>query len=73
MGGAKLKDKIPLIYNMLDKVDEMIIGGGIAYTFLKRIHNMEIGRSLFDPAGYELVPDIMNKVISLPLRVISLG
>ncbi len=62
MGGAKLKEKIPLIYNMLDKVDEMILGGGISYTFLKRLHNMEIGRSLFDPAGYELVPDIINKV-----------
>jgi len=33
MGGAKLRDKIPLIYNMLDLVDEMIIGGGLAYTF----------------------------------------
>jgi 3-phosphoglycerate kinase len=64
MGGAKLRDKIPLIYNMLDKVDEMILGGGISYTFLKRLKNMEIGRSLFDPSGYELVPDIMAKVSS---------
>ena len=35
LGGAKVADKIQLIENMLDKVDEMIIGGGMAYTFLK--------------------------------------
>ena len=35
LGGAKVKDKIQLIENMLDKVNEMIIGGGMAYTFLK--------------------------------------
>ena len=35
LGGAKVSDKIQLIMNMIDKVDEMIIGGGMAYTFLK--------------------------------------
>jgi phosphoglycerate kinase len=35
LGGAKVNDKIKLIDNMLDKVDKMIIGGGMAYTFLK--------------------------------------
>ena len=35
LGGAKVSDKIQLIKNMLDKVDRMIIGGGMAYTFLK--------------------------------------
>jgi len=35
MGGAKVRDKIQLIKNMLDKVDEMVIVGGMAYTFLK--------------------------------------
>lgn len=65
MGGAKLRDKIPLIMNMLDRVDEMILGGGISYTFLKRLRNMEIGNSLFDPHGYELVPEIMKKVNNL--------
>lgn len=41
---AKVKDKIQLINNMLDKVDEMIIGGGMAFTFLKVLNNMEVGR-----------------------------
>jgi phosphoglycerate kinase len=35
LGGAKIADKIPLINNLLDKVDEMIIGGAMAFTFLK--------------------------------------
>ena len=38
MGGAKVKDKIQLIMNMLDIVDEMIIGGGMAYTFNKVLY-----------------------------------
>lgn len=39
---AKVKDKIQLINNMLDKVNEMIIGGGMAFTFLKVLKNMEV-------------------------------
>ncbi|VDM54273.1 unnamed protein product, partial [Angiostrongylus costaricensis] len=48
LGGAKVADKIQLIKNMLDKVNEMIIGGGMAFTFLKVDQNVEIGKSLFD-------------------------
>jgi len=61
LGGAKVKDKILLIENMLDKVNEMIIGGGMAYTFLKVIHGMEIGASLFDDEGAAIVPKLMDK------------
>jgi len=43
---AKVADKIQLIENMLDKVNEMIIGGGMAFTFLKVLNNMEVCRSL---------------------------
>ena len=39
---AKVEDKILLIENLLDKVNEMIIGGGMAFTFLKVLHNMEV-------------------------------
>lgn len=52
LGGAKVSDKIKIINNLLDKVDEMIIGGGMAYTFLKVLDNMEIGNSLFDKGIY---------------------
>merc|ERR1719230_1895656 len=61
MGGAKVKDKIQLIYNMLDIVDEMIIGGGMAFTFDKVLNGTEIGSSLYDEEGAEVVPDIMQK------------
>ena len=40
---AKVKDKIQLIHNMLDIVDEMIIGGGMAFTFLKVLEDMKVG------------------------------
>jgi phosphoglycerate kinase len=61
LGGAKVADKIQLIENLLDKADELIIGGGMAYTFLKVLTNMEIGNSLFDPKGAEIVQRIVEK------------
>jgi len=61
LGGAKVKDKIQLINKMLDIVDEMIIGGAMAFTFLKKTRNMEIGESLFDEEGYKTVDEIMKK------------
>merc|ERR1711972_1254974 len=61
LGGAKVSDKIQLIMNMLDKVNMMIIGGGMAYTFLKVNDNMKIGTSLYDEEGAKIVPDIMAK------------
>lgn len=48
-----------MIRNMLSKVDEMIIGGGMAFTFLKKMHNIDIGKSLFDEAGYKIVDEIL--------------
>jgi phosphoglycerate kinase len=48
LGGAKVHDKIQLINNLLDKVDEMIIGGGMAFTFKKVIDNMEVGNFFSD-------------------------
>ncbi|KAK9729331.1 phosphoglycerate kinase [Basidiobolus ranarum] len=61
LGGAKVSDKIQLIDNLLDKVDAMIIGGGMAYTFKKTLENVEIGNSLFDKAGAEIVGKIVEK------------
>jgi phosphoglycerate kinase len=59
LGGAKIADKIPLIKNLLAKADEIIVGGGMAYTFKKITLGMEIGDSLFDAAGAELVPELV--------------
>lgn len=61
LGGAKVADKIQLIDNLLDKVNSIIIGGGMAFTFKKVIENAEIGDSIFDKAGAEIVPKLVAK------------
>lgn len=69
LGGAKVSDKIQLIDNMLDKVDEIIIGGGMAFTFLKMINNMKIGNSLYDEEGSKTVAAIIEKAKSKNVKV----
>jgi len=69
LGGAKVADKIQLINNLLDKADELIIGGGMAYTFLKVQDNMEIGASLFDAEGAKIVGDLMTKAREKGVRI----
>lgn len=61
LGGAKVADKIQLIENLLDKVNEMIIGGGMAFTFLKVLNDMKIGASLFDEEGSKIVQKLVDK------------
>ena len=61
LGGAKIADKIPLINNLLDRANEIIIGGGMAFTFKKVSDGMEIGNSLFDAEGAKLVADLVVK------------
>ncbi|XP_066257670.1 phosphoglycerate kinase [Euwallacea similis] len=61
LGGAKVADKIQLIDNLLDKVNEMIIGGGMAYTFLKELKGMNIGTSLYDAEGAKIVGKLVEK------------
>merc|ERR1712203_1097604 len=70
LGGAKVSDKIQLIMNMLDKVNKMIIGGGMAYTFLKVNDGMSIGSSLYGEEGAKIVPDIMEKAKSKGVEII---
>merc|ERR1712032_1656634 len=70
LGGAKVSDKIQLIMNMLDKVNMMIVGGGMAYTFLKVNDGMGIGSSLFDEEGAKIVPDIMKKAGEKGVKII---
>lgn len=61
LGGAKVADKIQLIDNLLDLADEMIIGGGMAFTFNKVLNNTPIGASLYDEEGAKTVNNIMAK------------
>ena len=60
LGGAKVKDKILLIKNLLDRIDKLIITGGMAFTFLKHIYKMEIGKSIYDEEGGKIVMDIVR-------------
>lgn len=60
IGGAKVKDKIGVIDNLLDKVDNLIIGGGLAYTFVKA-QGHEIGNSLLEEDKLELAKSFMKK------------
>jgi len=77
LGGAKVADKIQLIENMLDKVNEMIVGGGMAFTFLKVINKMEIGNSLYDEEGAKIIQRLMDKAktnnvqITLPVDFVT--
>ncbi|KAG6379098.1 phosphoglycerate kinase [Boletus reticuloceps] len=61
LGGAKVSDKIKLIENMLDKVNALIICGGMAFTFAKTLDNVSIGNSLFDKDGSEKVASLIEK------------
>jgi len=61
LGGAKIADKIPLINNLLEKADDIIVGGGMAFTFRKVLEGMEIGNSLFDEEGAKIVPELIEK------------
>ena len=61
LGGAKVADKIQLIDNLLDQVDAMIIGGGMAFTFKKVIDGLGIGSSLYDADGAAIVDKLMAK------------
>ena len=60
IGGAKVKDKIDVIENLLEKVDHLMIGGGLAYTFVKA-KGFEIGNSLLEEDKIELAQAFMKK------------
>lgn len=60
IGGAKVRDKISVIENLLEKVDNLIIGGGLAYTFLKA-KGYEIGQSLLEEDKIDLANEFMQK------------
>mmetsp|Transcript_7423 Transcript_7423/g.16343 ORF Transcript_7423/g.16343 Transcript_7423/m.16343 type:complete len:672 (+) Transcript_7423:90-2105(+) len=70
LGGAKVSDKIQLIKNLCSKVNKMIIGGGMAFTFLKVINNIEIGGSLFDEEGAKIVPEIMETAKAAGVEIV---
>ncbi len=59
LGGAKVSDKIGVIKNLLEKVDALIIGGGMAFTFLKA-KGLEVGKSLLETDKIDLAKELME-------------
>ncbi|KAI0693878.1 phosphoglycerate kinase [Cytidiella melzeri] len=70
LGGAKVSDKIQLIENMLDKVNSLIICGGMAFTFKKVLENVKIGKSLYDEAGAQKVQALVEKAKANNIKIV---
>lgn len=69
MGGAKVGDKIPVIENLLKKVDTIIIGGGMMYTFFKAM-GRETGKSIIDDDSLQLAGELMKKAEAAGVRML---
>ena len=67
LGGAKISGKIDVINNLLDKVDTMLIGGGMAFTFFKA-QGKEIGKSLLEEEKLELAKELLDKVKGMNVK-----
>ncbi|WP_071705501.1 phosphoglycerate kinase [Murdochiella vaginalis] len=68
LGGAKVSDKIGVIENLLNKVDTILIGGGMAYTFLKAL-GKEIGTSLLEADKIDLAKELLHRAEEKGVRV----
>lgn len=69
LGGAKVSDKIPVIENLLPKVDTLIIGGGMAYTFLKA-QGIDCGKSLLEQERIELSNELLAKAAARGVKIL---
>ncbi len=69
LGGAKVSDKLPVIENLLDKVDTILIGGGMSYTFVKAIGG-EVGKSLIDNKSIELAKQTLEKAKEKGVKIV---
>lgn len=68
LGGAKVSDKIPVIENLLEKVDTIIIGGGMTYTFYKAM-GLPIGNSILEEDRVALAEELMNKALDKNVKI----
>ncbi|OPZ64455.1 MAG: Phosphoglycerate kinase [Firmicutes bacterium ADurb.Bin506] len=68
LGGAKVSDKIGVIGNLLNKADAILIGGGMAYTFLKS-RGYNVGKSILDEARIEFASEVMERAKALGVAI----
>ena len=69
LGGAKISDKIGVVKNLLSKVDVILIGGGMCFTFLKAIKG-EVGASLVDEEKIDFCYDVIKEAINKKVKII---
>lgn len=69
LGGAKVSDKITVIENLIEKVDSIIIGGGMAFTFLKSL-GYSVGKSLLEEDKIELAKELIEKAKSKNVKIL---
>lgn len=69
LGGSKVSDKIKVIENLLPKVDALLIGGGMAYTFLK-VQGLPIGNSKLDEAGLAIAKEVLEKAKQMNVKIV---
>ena len=69
LGGAKVSDKLPVVENLLDVADTILIGGGMSYTFVKAIGGA-VGNSIVDNTKLELAKEILDKAKEKGVKVI---
>ncbi|MCZ7407624.1 phosphoglycerate kinase [Parvimonas micra] len=69
LGGAKVSDKITVIENLIEKVDSIIIGGGMAFTFLKSL-GYSVGKSLLEEDKVDLAKELIEKANSKSVKIL---
>ena len=69
LGGAKVTDKLPVIENLIDKVDTILIGGGMSYTFVKAIGG-EVGKSLVDNKSIDIAKETLDKAQEKGVKIV---
>ena len=69
LGGAKVSDKLPVVENLIDKVDTILIGGGMAYTFIKAIGG-SIGMSLVDNSKVDLAKELLDRAKEKGVKIV---
>ena len=69
LGGAKISDKLPVVENLIEKVDTILIGGGMAYTFIKAIGG-NIGTSIVDNSKVNLAKELLDRAKEKGVKIV---